>query len=168
MRKFYLILVLLTVFTCAKKEEKTLPKEIELIESVYSSAIIQPDSLYQVYAVVSGILDANLVQEGDLVTKNQQLFQIINNTPKLNTENAKFALELAQQNYSGKAAILSRIEDEIAAAKLKFANDSINYFRQKNLWNQRIGSKAQYDTKKLNYELASNQLKLLKGNYNRT
>ena len=139
-----------------------------MTESVYASVTIQPDSLYQVYATVSGILDANLVEEGDLVSARDHLFQIINNTPKLNTENAKFALELAKENYDGRAAILSGIEDEITAAKLKSTNDSINYFRQKNLWDQGIGSKAEYDTKKLNYELALNQLKLLQSRYNRT
>ena len=46
--------------------------------------------------------------------------QIINNTPKLNSQNAKFALDLAKENYNGSAAILSSIEEEIAAAKLNF------------------------------------------------
>ncbi|MBR9846072.1 MAG: hypothetical protein GYB35_08185 [Algicola sp.] len=90
-----------------------LPKKQELIESVYSSVTIQPDSLYQVYAAVSGLMDANLVAEGDFVSENQHLFQISNNTPKLNTENAKFAFELAQENYNGKTAVLNSISDEM-------------------------------------------------------
>jgi multidrug efflux pump subunit AcrA (membrane-fusion protein) len=162
------ILVFLSLQSCSSKQNGILPVETSMTESVYSSVTIQPDSLYQVYATVSGILDANLVEEGDLVSENDHLFQIINNTPKLNSENAKFALDLAIENYDGRAAILSSIEDEIAAAKLKYTNDSINYFRQKNLWDQRIGSKVEYDTKKLNYELASNQLKLLQSRYNQT
>ncbi len=168
MRVFYLIAILLIAQSCSKKQDKTLPIERALTESVYSSVIIQPDSLYQVYAIVSGILDSNLVEEGDLVSKNEKLFQIINNTPKLNTQNAKLALNLAQENYNGRATVLSSIEDEIEAAKLTYKNDSINYYRQKNLWDQNIGSKVQYDSKKLNYQLASNQSKLLQSKYNRT
>lgn len=164
----YFSVLLIILLSCANNQEKVLPKERTLIEAVYSSATIQPDSLYQVNAIVSGILDANLVEEGDLVSKNDQLFQIINNTPKINTQNAKLALNLARENYSGKAAILSSIEDEIEAARLTYKNDSINYYRQKNLWDQHIGSKVQYDTKRLNYQLASNQLKLLQSRYNRT
>lgn len=164
----YFSVLLIILLSCANNQEKILPKERTLIEAVYSSATIQPDSLYQVNAIVSGILDANLVEEGDLVSKNDQLFQIINNTPKINTQNAKLALNLARENYSGKAAILSSIEDEIEAARLTYKNDSINYYRQKNLWDQHIGSKVQYDTKRLNYQLASNQLKLLQSRYNRT
>lgn len=162
------MLVFLTLQSCSSKQNGILPVETSMTESVYASVTIQPDSLYQVYATVSGILDANLVEEGDLVSANDHLFQIINNAPKLNSENAKFALDLAKENYDGRAAILSGIEDEIEAAKLKYSNDSINYFRQKHLWDQHIGSKAEYDTKKLNYELASNQLKLLQSRFNQT
>ena len=108
------------------------------------------------------------MDEGALVLKGETIMQIINNTPKLNSQNAKFALDLAKENYNGSAAILNSIEEEIAAAKLKYKNDSINYFRQKNLWDKSIGSKAEFDVKRLNYDLASNNLKLLRSKYNRT
>jgi multidrug efflux pump subunit AcrA (membrane-fusion protein) len=167
--KIIVNLVILSLFlACSRRQGQTLPVEQNLTESVYASVTIQPDSLYQAYSIVPGILDKNLVEEGDLVLKNQALLQIVNSTPKLNSENAKLALDLAKENYNGSAAILSSIEDEILAATLNFKNDSVNYFRQKNLWNQSIGSKIQYDTKKLAYELSSNELKLLKSKYNRT
>src|SRR5690606_9606792 len=89
-------------------------------------------------------------------------------TPQLNTQNAKLSLELARQNYRGNAAVLKGIEDEIEAAMLQFRNDSINYFRQKNLWEQNIGAKATYDAKKLNYELSQKNLEQLKRRYDRT
>ena len=124
MKRVFYILILFVFISCNKKQERILPEERPLTESVYASVTIQPDSLYQAYAIVAGILDANLVEEGDLVLKNEALFQIINNTPKLNTDNARFALELAKENYNGSATILKGIEDEISAAKLKFKNDS--------------------------------------------
>ncbi|WP_323789550.1 efflux RND transporter periplasmic adaptor subunit [Psychroserpens sp.] len=168
MKVWICISILFLLLSCSGTQEGILPIERDLTESVYSSATIQPDSLYQVYASVSGILDAVFVVEGDLVSQNTPLFQIIDKTPKLNTQNAKFALDLAKQNYDGEAAILNNIQDEIRAAKLKYKNDSINYFRQKSLWEQNIGSKTQFESKKLIYELASNQLQLLQGKYNRT
>ncbi|TGV04343.1 efflux RND transporter periplasmic adaptor subunit [Flavivirga rizhaonensis] len=168
MKLIRLICILLTIVSCSENKDKILPTERNLTESVYSSVTIQPDSLYQVYAIVAGILDENLVEEGDVVSKDTILMQIINNTPKLNTQNAKLALDLAKENYSGSAAVLDGIKDEIVAARLKHINDSINYYRQKKLWKQQIGSKLQYDTKKLNYELASNNLKLIQSRYNRT
>ncbi|WP_299667857.1 HlyD family efflux transporter periplasmic adaptor subunit [uncultured Polaribacter sp.] len=168
MKLIFFIVILFFFLSCAKEQEKILPLEQELIESVYSSVIIQPDSLYQVYSIVSGIIDKNLVEEGDLVLKQQALIQIINNTPKLNTANTRLALSLAKDNYQGSATILKSIQDEIASATLSFKNDSINFQRQKNLWNQKIGSKVEFDTKQLKYQLSKNNLQLLKGKYHQT
>ena len=116
----------LVILSCTGKRDGVLPTERLLTESVYASATIQPDSLYQVFSSVSGILEFNFVDEGDLVKKDVKLIQVTNNTPKLNAQNAKLALELAQENYNGSSAIIGSIEDEINAAKLKYKNDSIN------------------------------------------
>ncbi len=167
-RLVFWILIFVFFVSCNTNEEKILPAVTDITESVYSSITIQPDSLYQVYAAVNGILDKNLVEEGDVVKKEAPILQIINSNPKLNTENAKLSLELAQKNYNGSAAILSSIEDEIKGATLTLTNDSINYCRQKNLWDQKIGSKVEYDTKKLAYDLSTNTLNLLKNKYQRT
>tara|TARA_R110002095_G_scaffold57635_2_gene49476 strand:+ start:261 stop:1340 length:1080 start_codon:yes stop_codon:yes gene_type:complete len=168
MKLFRFSILFFIIFSCFNNKDKTLPTERPLTESVYSSVTIQPDSLYQVYAIVAGILDNNLVEEGDVVLKGETLIQIINSTPKLNAQNAKFTLNLTKENYNGKAAILNSILEEITAAKLKYKNDSLNYFRQKNLWAQKIGSKVEYETRKLNYELASNSLNLLQSKYKST
>ena len=155
-------------FSCSEKKEKMYPEKMPLTESVYASATVQPDSLYQAYSIVMGILDKVWVEEGDKVAKGDRILQITNTSPELNMENAKLALQLARKNYSGNAAVLSSINDEIQAAGLKLKNDSINYFRQKNLWDQNIGSKVEYDTRKLAYELSQNNLKLLKKKYSQT
>ena len=168
MKFIQLIGVILLIASCDKKREGILPLERLMVESVYSSATIQPDSLYHAHTIVSGILEANLVAEGDIVSIDAPLIQITNNTPKLNLESAKLALELAKENYNGKTTILKGIQDQINAANLKYKNDSLIYFRQKKLWKQNIGSKIEYDTKKLNYELSLNNLIRLKNNFQRT
>lgn len=159
---------LLLLISCGGKQEKILPEKTTLTESVYSSITVQPDSLYQVYAAVGGILDKNLVEEGDVVKRGAPLLQIINNAPKLNSDNARLALQLAQENYQGSSTVLASLEDEIRAATLSFKNDSANYFRQKKLWEQNIGSKVQFENRKLAYELSQNNLRLLKNRYERT
>ncbi len=166
-----ILILLLLLISCGPDSEKILPAKITMTESVYSSVTVQPDSLYQAYAAVGGILDQNLLEEGDLVRKGQPILQIINNTPKLNTENARLArlaLQLARENYEGSATVLSGIQDEISAVKLSLKSDSINYFRQKNLWEQQIGSKIDFDNRKLAYELSQNRLLLLQNKYKRT
>ncbi|MFX0556597.1 efflux RND transporter periplasmic adaptor subunit [Maribacter sp. CXY002] len=168
-RAITLGIIILTLFlSCGSSEQKILPTVTTITESVYSSVTIQPDSLYQAYAIVAGILDKNLVNEGDVVQKGQGILQIINTTPKLNTDNARLGLELAKKNYSGSATVLNGIRDEINAAKLRLKNDSLNYFRQKRLWKEHIGSQTEYDNRKLAYELSSNALALLNGKLERT
>jgi multidrug resistance efflux pump len=167
MKKIAVFSIVFLLFSCAKSESKITPTKRNLTESVYTSVIIQPDSLYQVYPSVVGLLEQNLVEEGEVVYKDTPLVQIVNTTPKLTTQNAKLSLELAKENYMGTAAVLSEIEEEIRAANLTYQSVASNFFRQKNLWNQKIGSKVEFDAKKLTYELSQDSLQLLKSKYNR-
>lgn len=162
---FFLLFILIS---CGSRNEGIIPQKRTLIESVYASALVQPDSLYEVYAVVSGILEEQFIQEGDSVSKGTALFQIFNKAPDLNKENAKLNLQKAREDYEGGAAILSGLEKELQTASLRFKNDSLNYMRQKRLWEQKIGSQAQFDNIKLNYESSANALKVLKNSYART
>ena len=168
MRNLFCINFLFLFISCGSQQEKILPTKKHLTESVYASVTVQPDSLYQAYAPVGGILDLNLLEEGDLVMKGTPIIQIVNNTPKLNSDNARLALELAKANYNGSSAVLSSLEDEIQSATLSFKNDSMNYFRQKRLWDQNIGSKVQFENRKLAYEISGNNLKQLKNKYVQT
>jgi len=160
--------ILIILSSCNKDEDQIFPEVRDIHEFVYSSITIQPDSLYQVYAAVNGILEENLVEEGDLVNKGTPLLQIIATAPELNTENAKLSYELAKKNYQGNATILESISDEIGSARLKLENDSINFYRLKRLWEYKIGTKAQLDGAQLAYELSSKNIKVLKNKYNRT
>ncbi|MDW5290884.1 efflux RND transporter periplasmic adaptor subunit [Formosa sp. PL04] len=168
MKFFFYIILLVLIVSCNKNEDKIHPENKTLTESVYASVTIQPDSLYQAYAIVSGILDERFVEEGDVVLKNQILLQINNSVPQVSIENAKLSLQLAKQNYKGDTAVLNGIQDEIASAILKYKNDSVNFKRQENLWNQKIGSKAEYDIKKLNYEVSQKNIQQLNNKYGQT
>src|SRR5690554_6136820 len=167
----FLLLQFILVYclvSCSPKEEKILPSKQTINSSVYSSVIIQPDSLYKVFANVNGILEKNLVEENALVAKGSPIVQIINTSPQLNAENAKLNFQLARENYIGNAALTNSVEKELNNALLKYQDDSINYFRQKNLWEQQIGSKTQFEAKKLMYETSRNALAIAEENYSRT
>jgi multidrug efflux pump subunit AcrA (membrane-fusion protein) len=166
--RFLIPLLAFLIVSCNHNDEGITPEKTTLVESVYASALVQPDSLYEVYSSVTGILDKQLVEEGDTVSKGQPLFQIFNKTPELNRENARLNLQLAQEELSGNAAVLDGLEKELHTAKLKFHNDSVNFMRQKRLWEQQIGSNAEYDNKKLQYESSLNNLQVLQNRYGRT
>ncbi len=167
MKALYIVLSLLFI-TCGSKQEKTVPTVKKLSESVYASVTIQPDSLYEAHAVVNGILERNLVDEGALVNKNTPLMHITNSTSALTSENALLSLQLSTNNYQGSSNVLKEIKEDIETAELTLKNDSINFKRQENLWNQNIGSKIEYDTKKLAYQRTKNQLKVLYNKFYRT
>lgn len=169
MNKLFLVFLFsLFIASCRSKEEKIKPILTSISSSVYVSVTVQPDSLYQVFSSVNGILEANLVAEGDPVLRGTPIIQIVNTNPKLSSENALLSYRLAQKKYNSKAAILIGIEEEIKTANLKLKNDHLNYQRQKNLWEQKIGSKAEYDAKKLAFEITTHALKGLQNKYNRT
>lgn len=162
------LIFFLLLGSCSHNEKGVYPEITPLTESVYASVTVQPDSIYEVYAAVAGILQKNLVSEGDTVVRGQPLFQIVNSTPLLQVENAKLNLELARKNLMGKDNILKELESQIRTAGLQYYNDSVNFSRQKRLWEQGIGSKNTFDQKKLAYELSNNHLTLLKQQYHRT
>lgn len=162
------VFTFLLLLSCSDKKEGITPVKSDLVESVYSSVTIQPDSLYKAYATVVAILDRNLIEEGDLVKEGTPIIQLINIKPSLSRENAKLSFELARENNSGNTSILNSLEREIRAASLSFYNDSVNYLRQKTLWEQEIGSKVEFENRKLAYELSRNNLQLLKKEYERT
>ena len=168
MKNFLLAPYLFLLLACVDKQERIFPTRRQLTESVYASVTVQPDSLYQAYAPVAGILDRNLLEEGDLVRRGTPMIQMVNSTPKLQSDNARLALQLAQENFSGPSAVLSSLEEGIRSATLSFKNDSMNYLRQKRLWDQNIGSQVQLESRKLAYEISGNNLKQLKNKYVQT
>ncbi len=167
-KTIFLLLLSFSLASCKKDKQGIKPALVNLTESVYSSVTIQPDSLYEVYSTVSGILDQTFVTEGELVQVGSPLMQITSTMPKLNAENAKLALQQAQLNAGRNSSILGGIKDEIKTSKLKLANDKLNYERQQSLWGKSIGSKAQLDAQKLIYETSETQLKMLQDKYKRS
>jgi len=155
-------------FSCENGSEKIYPQYKSLHTAVYASANVQPDSLYEVYANAQGILQNNLVTEGDLVSFGTPIAQLIDSKSKLEAENAKLLYMFSQKQYDGNTTLLNTIEQEIRAAQLKVQDDSLNFARQERLWNQSIGSKAQFEAKKLAYSTSQTSLINLKIRLERT
>jgi len=152
---------------CGGKTETIRPEIRDITASVYASTTVQPDSMYRVHAAVSGILDSNLVEEGDMVDSGSPLLHITDQTPRLSTENARLQMELARRNYKGTSTPLKDLEAQIRTAKLTFRDDSVNFRRQEKLWSQNIGSLSTYENRKLAYERSRNQLQRLQSEYQR-
>ena len=154
-----------SITACQEEKETIKPRFQPLTESVYASVTIQPKALYKVYSNTNGVIKEILVAENQLVQKGEKIAQIRNNLPKINLEKAQLNTQLATQNYNQKAILLQGIEDEIQYAQLQVKSDSINYFRQKKIWEQNIGSAAEFDKRKLAFEFSKSKLVSLKNAY---
>jgi len=166
--RYYLITIAVIMSACGGEKGRIQPQRKDITEWVYASVTVKPDSLYKAYALVSGILEEVLVREGDTVSRGSPLFNIRNTNPELEVRKLRLEYELAKDHLNENDGILKSLSDQIRAGQLKMYNDSVNYCRQSNLWGQHIGSKVEYEAKKLAYELSKEELDQLNRQYNRT
>lgn len=162
MRNWIASLVIISILACNQSQPGTKVQKSDITESVYASGIIKAERQYNVYATVNGILQKAYVSEGDKVKKGDALFIIENQASTLNTANARLALELSAQNIKENSNRLRELELPLSLAKERLETDSTMYVRQKNLWNNNVGSKVDLEQRKLAFESArSNYLAAL-------
>ncbi len=152
MYKLVLAFSILFLFSCKSKQEKIKPTISDISESIYASGIIKSKNQYQAYATVNGIIQDVFVSEGDSVKVGTPILSISNEAQKLMKENAVLAEQFSDINANQGKINEAKLLLELAKNKMK--NDSALYFRQKNLWEQQIGSKVELEQKELAYQNA--------------
>ena len=114
MKKSILVVIPFLIFSCKSKVEKIKPITSSITESVYASGLVKSKNQYQVFATVSGIIQNILVAEGDTVKAGAVLFELIDETQRLNKENAllnaQFADLKANSGKLNEAKLLLGIE----------------------------------------------------------
>jgi HlyD family secretion protein len=150
--RLYLPICLLAIFlaSCGGKRETTQPTVEDITEAVYASGLVKSRNQYQVYPVVSGIVEEILVTEGDLVKRGTTLMRINNEAARLNTENARLAAEYAR--VSANKEKLAELQEAIDLARSRMQNDSLLLVRQRNLWAKQIGTRIELEQRELNYK----------------
>lgn len=157
MKNWYFIVGLLFLFACSKKVEKTSPKIGDITESVYASGVVKSENQYQVFPKTNGILQNLFVEEGDLIQAQQVLFSISNEASKLSRENAQLLANF--NSYENNEDKLKDARMNIDLAKTKLQNDSLNYVRQKSLFERNVISKANFEQVELQYQNSKNAAK---------
>ncbi|MBI3232907.1 MAG: efflux RND transporter periplasmic adaptor subunit [Bacteroidetes bacterium] len=152
MKIHILILFSVLLFSCKSKVEKTKPTQESISESIYASGIIKSKNQYQVFASANGIVDQVFVSEGDTVKKGEALLSIVSDAQKINQENAELASNFSDFNANEGKLYEAKLFVDLAKSKLQ--NDSMLYIRQKNLWQQQIGSKVELEQRELAYQNA--------------
>lgn len=147
----WILLLVLALGGCREKQEYVYATRADITESVYATAVVRPEGEYRAAANQPGLIAAMHVTEGQLVQAGDALFTIENDIQGLNEANARLAYEQARNNYQGSSSRLVELQQQVTLESEALALDSLEYYRQKNLWEQRIGSQAELDRKRLAY-----------------
>jgi multidrug efflux pump subunit AcrA (membrane-fusion protein) len=150
MNKLFFILLVIGFISCKKKADTIKPSIAIITESVYASGLVKTQNQYQVYPSVNGILKEILVNEGATVQKGTPLFTIKSDIQQLNKENAVINEQYNSLMNNQEKLNEAQISIDLAKAKLKI--DSNLLIRQRNLWQQEIGSKNDLDQRELNFQ----------------
>jgi multidrug efflux pump subunit AcrA (membrane-fusion protein) len=163
----FIPVVALLLSSC-NKENTTHPVEKKLVEAVYASGKVIPSNDYKIYALTDGTILQRNVTEGDSVTAGQILFSIDNTTQQAQTATARMAFQMAADNYGDNSPVLQDLKYQVTSLQLKLADDSVNYIRQRNLYDAKSTSKFDFDRAKLRYETSVNDLKSAKDRLTKT
>jgi multidrug efflux pump subunit AcrA (membrane-fusion protein) len=161
---------LLSLVSCTPKDKGEIqPTKGNITESVYASGVVKSENQYTVYATVSGVLQKIDVTAGQPIVRGQSLFQIESDKAALNTENARLAYQLSNENNRYIQDKIAEMETKVQAAKDKLALDLSIYNRNKNIKQYNVISEVDYErvelaykNSKSNYEAAVKQLSQLK------
>ncbi len=152
MKKYLWAFIVITLSACKEKMEIITPIVQNITESVYATGIVKSKKQYEVFATVNGIIQKTNVTAGDIVHKGDVLITLMNETPKLNTENAQLAA--AYSSVSWNLDKLNELKEQINLARAKMQNDSTLFRRQQNLWTHGIGSRNELEQRELAWKNA--------------
>jgi len=157
------------VSACTSNTQRTKPILSNITESVYASGKVKAIGQYHAFSAVNGMVKHIAVYPGDYVKKGDIILVLDNNSASLNTESSRLAAEFSRNNYSKNSAKLREMDLNVQLALDKYQLDSSLFVRQSKLWEQNIGTKLEYDTKKqalissaTNYQAERARLKQLK------
>lgn len=167
--KCAVLLVALIIFSgCSEEREKYTVVEEQIVESVYSSVVIEPQMIYKVNASNVGYLDELNVATGDTVDVGQLLFSIRDIQSANNANNARLAYEMARNNYQGDANLLEDLKLELKDAQLKLTNDSVNFKHNEELYKNGLVTKFERDQSEMVYEASQSRLRLINNRISRS
>lgn len=152
-------LLLLLLGNCQPAPETTRPQIQPLTEAVYAAANVEVRHSYRPSLTVSGVIREVFVEEGDTVHIGQPLLRVESENPQLNVENIRLERQQTRSRYD---AQIADWQNRLQTQQQKMEVDSLNYFRQKRLWEQEIGSAQTLEQYRLTYQASRLQVQNLR------
>lgn len=151
-RQLSWVLLVLAATGCGKKQEEVKPEMKALTSAVYASGLLVPEEEYKVVASVDGYLVKALVKEGDTVHKGQLLFTVSSDVRAAQEEGAQAVVQRTIPTVTNNAPVFRELQGRIDVARIKMQQDSLQYMRYKNLYDQKATSQSNYEKFYLQYQ----------------
>jgi len=154
--KVAVIAGMLLLHSCGSDTEIVKVQKRDWVESIYASSKVQSVNQYAQYPEVAGRLVRYHVQEGDTINAGQLIAEL----DGVDFETRLKIAESQEAQISAGRLKIKELELQITTAELQFQKDSIDYFRQKRLYESNgVGSLSTLETRRLKYKQSSGQLK---------
>ena len=154
-----LLILLVSAAAWACKEETAVETDVVLrrtiISTVSESGTIQPDVEVPIASDVSGEITALYVKEGEYVERGRLLFEI-------RPDNYRSALDQAASALNAAKADFANSEAALAQAAASLLQDSVNYFRNKQLFEQKVLAQQEYETTRLRWQISKSAVESAK------
>lgn len=163
MRLYFLFLLIILFHSCHDKKETYALELNSITQSVYASGIIKSENQYQVFPKSSGIISNIFISEGSSVNQGMILMKLENDVLGYNQE-----LSEVNAQYNSKANNRDKLDElyqSLIIAEKRLKSDSLQFMRQKKLWEQGVGSQFEYEQKELIYENSKTNYRGLKLRY---
>jgi multidrug resistance efflux pump len=146
------ILLVSLLGACKDKQEEIHPEYKELTAAVYASGSLVPEEEYKVFSSIDGYLVQSLVAEGDTVQKGQLLFSVSNEVRDVQEAGAAAMVQRTVPTVSSNSPAFNELKGRIEVGRIKMQQDSLQYLRYKNLYEQQAISKSNYEKFYLQYQ----------------
>jgi HlyD family secretion protein len=137
---------------CKDKQEEIHPVYKELTSAVYASGSLVPEEEYKVVSSIDGYLVQSLVSEGDTISKGQMLFTVSNEVRDVQEAGAHAIVQKTVPTVATNSPAFNELKGRIEVARIKLQQDSLQYARYKNLYEQQAISKSNYEKFYLQYQ----------------
>ncbi len=144
------------------------PERKEIIEAVYASGFVVSKNEYKLFALGDGYITQQFKKAGEAVKQDEAVYLVQSEAQQAKYGAAYTAYQFALENTKENSAALRELENIISNAQLKFQNDSLSFSRSKNMFEQGVINRNEFDKAQLAFNVSKNDLQNACERYRKT
>lgn len=143
------VLLAVTLTCCRHQEETASPLRMTITEAVYASGTLIPGEEYRVLANTDGVIQAQYVEENDLVKAGQVLFSLSSGPRRVQEDLLAKSYEVVKRKNDNQSPQLEELDRKIALAMERYKADSLHEARLRRLLDQSAVSQYEWEQAEL-------------------